>query len=279
MDSTPLAAAATTPTTHAASADGRVRSVALVTGASVGIGAAFARELARTGHDLVLVSRTRSDLEALAETLRGEGARVEVLPADLSDRHDLRRVADRLAAQGPDAVDLLVNNAGFGLRHAFLDNDVADEELAFDVLCRAVLVLSHAAGRAMRGRGRGAIVNVSSIAGFLTMGTYSASKAWVTTFSEGLSNDLAPHGVGVTALCPGLTRSQFHERSGIAAPVPDALWLDADRLVRDCLRDVRRGRVVSVPGAPYRLLSVLAPRLPRAFGRGASRWAGVRRTR
>lgn len=251
---------------------------ALVTGAGVGLGAAFARELARTRHDLVVVSRTRADLEKIATELRGTyGVDVEVIVADLTDRTDLQRVADRVgSAQHP--VDLLVNNAGFGLSGAFLDTDVADQERMLDVLCRATLVLSHAAAEAMSARGRGAIVNVSSVAGFAAMGTYSAAKAWQTTFSESLAEELRPHGVSVTAVCPGFTHTQFHERAGLdMSRLPSALWLEADDVVRQGLADARRGRAVSVPGAAYQVITAATRLVPRSLVRSISRELATRR--
>ena len=286
---------------------------ALITGASAGLGAEFAEQLAARGHDLVLVSRTRSDLEAVAERLRARhGIRVEVLPADLSDRDDLERVARRLAGSGAsgdiagDAVggaagdaaggaagdamsdvadaagvgerdardqgevgeagqiDLLVNNAGYGLRTSFLGGDIAAEEHMLDVLCRATLVLSQAAGRAMRERGRGGIVNVSSVAAFIPGGTYSAAKAWVTTFTESLALELAGTGVTATAVCPGFTHTQFHQRARMnMSSLPKLAWLDAPEVVRQGLADARRGRVVSVPSRRYAALSALIDVLPR----------------
>lgn len=259
-------------------------STALVTGASSGIGAAFCRELARTGHDLVIVSRSEAALEELAAGLRSQyGVAVEVLSADLSDRDQVERVAERvrLAHKNEDhrAVELLVNNAGFGIGRAFLDGDLVEEERALEVMCRAVLVLSHAAGTTMRRRGSGGIVNVSSIAGFVHMGTYSAVKAWVTAFSEGLSTELRPSGVKVTALCPGFTHTDFHRRARLdMARLPELLWLDADQLVRDCLDDHRQGKVISVPGNAYKALTGIIQVLPRGVVRRVSgAVAGARR--
>jgi NAD(P)-dependent dehydrogenase (short-subunit alcohol dehydrogenase family) len=133
------------------------------------------------------------------------------------------------------------------------------------VLTRAVLVLSHAAAKSMVGRGSGAVVNVSSVAGWLASGTYSAAKSWVTVFTEGLSTELAGTGVTATALCPGFTRTEFQLRAGIGTPGPRFLWLDATRLVRDCLDDVDRGRVVSVPGAQYKAIAALLHVAPRTL--------------
>jgi short-subunit dehydrogenase len=253
--SPPAAGPTSTPT---------ARPIALVTGGTSGLGLAFARRLAADGTDLVLVARDAARLERVAgELRRAYGRVVEVLPADLGDRDQLQHVADRLADPGRP-VDLLVNNAGFGMGHPFVEGPLADDERMIDVLVRAVLVLSHAAGGSMRDRGRGTIVNVSSVSGFVVMGTYSAAKAWVTTFTEGLANELGPHGVQVTALCPGFVRTEFHQRAGIRmSQVPAVGWLDADDVVDACLADVRRGRVVSVPSARYKAAVALARLAPR----------------
>lgn len=247
---------------------------ALVTGATAGIGREFATQLAARGQDLVLVARNVDRLEGLAAELRSaRGVRVEVRSADLSDRPELESVAARLADPA-DPIDLLVNNAGFGMRERFLDNEIAAEEASIDVMVRAVVVLSHAAGRSMRDRGRGAIVNVSSVAGFLPSGTYSAAKAFVTNFSESLAGELAGSGVTVTALCPGFTHTEFHERMGSSmSSVPPWLWLDAPKLVSACLGDVARGRVVSVPGAQYKAIVGLLRFAPRSLLRHRARGA------
>jgi short-subunit dehydrogenase len=249
-------------------------STALVTGATAGIGREFAVQLASRGDDLVLVARDVERLEALARELEeAHGVEVEVLPADLSDHDATQRVAVRLAStQRP--VDVLVNNAGYSLTQGFLDTAVEDELARFDVLTRTVLVLTHAAGRAMRARGRGAIVNVSSVASFMASGTYSAEKAFVTVFSEGLASELAGTGVSVTALCPGFTHTEFHGRAGVdMSRVPSFAWLDAPRLVRDALADVDKGKVVSVPGAHYKVAVAAARLAPRPIVRAVSRGA------
>ena len=249
---------------------------ALVTGATAGIGREFALQLAARGDDLVLVARDVARMEALADELRSaHGVDVEVLPADLSDREQTARVAARLGSV-EHPVDVLVNNAGYSLKKRFLDNDVADEEAVFDVLARAVLVLSHAAGNAMRARGRGAIVNVSSVASFLASGPYSAEKAFVTVFTEGLSAELRGTGVTATALCPGFTHTEFHQRADVdMSRLPELVWLDAPRLVRDALADVDRGKVVSVPGRRYKVAVAALRLLPRPLVRVQSR--GVHR--
>jgi len=244
--------------------------VALVTGGTSGIGAAFARLLAGRGYDLVLVARSVDRLEEMAVELRATGRIVEVLPADLADRDAVDRVVERLT--DPDRpVDLLVNNAGFGMHASPLDPDVSEFDRAIEVMCRAVFVLSGAAARGMVARGAGNIVNVSSTAGFLTMGSYSAIKAWVTSFTEGLAVELRGTGVGVTALCPGWVRTEFHERAGIrSSSIPNFMWLDAEQLVSAALRDVNRGSVISIPTLRYRALIGLAGLAPKGAIRSFS---------
>ena len=249
-------------------------STALVTGATAGIGLSFAHQLAERGHDVVLVARDRARLENVSDDLRAKyRVSTEILVADLSDRAETGKVAERLADQARP-VDLLVNNAGYSLRRRFLDNPVEDEEAVFDVLGRAVLVLSHAAANAMRVRGHGAIVNVSSVAGQIASGPYSAVKSFVTVFTEGLATELAGTGVTATALLPGFTHTEFHQRAGVTmSSVPEFMWLDADRLVRDCLDDVAKGKVVSVPGAQYKAIVGALRFLPRGLVRSRARKA------
>ncbi|WP_281966375.1 SDR family NAD(P)-dependent oxidoreductase [Serinicoccus marinus] len=242
---------------------------ALVTGASSGLGREYAVQLATRGHDLVLVARDRARLEELAtELATRHRVAVEVLPADLSDRDDLARVAERVGSTGAQPVDLLVNNAGFGSRRGFVRGDLAEEEAALDLMVRAVMVLSHAAGGAMRSRGRGAILNVSSVASYAVMGHYSAIKAYVTVFSEALATELALHGVTVTAVCPGFVHTEFHARAEMnMSRLPDALWLEAADVVRESLDDVAAGRVVSVPSLTYKALVGVLRLAPRRLTR------------
>ena len=242
---------------------------ALVTGASAGIGRAFARRLADRGVDLVLVARDEARLTALASELEAaHGIHAEVLPADLSDRADTQRVCDRLA--DPDRpIEVLVNNAGLGFTRPFLDNDIAAEEAGFDVMSRAVLLTCHAAGRAMRERGSGRIINVSSVASFIANGSYSAHKAFVTVFSEALAGQLAGTGVTVTAVCPGFTHTEFHERARMRlSKLPEALWMDADDVAAQALDGAYAGRLIVVPGPQWKVLTAAIRLAPRPFVRG-----------
>lgn len=237
--------------------------IALVTGPTAGIGRAFAHALAERGHDLVLVARDKQRLDELAAELHQKyAAGVEVLPADLADRTSLEVVEDRLA-DTTKPVGMLVNNAGFGLRHRFLENDVETEQQMLDVLVTAVLRLSHAAAGRMAAHDGGSIVNVSSVAGFLPRGTYSAAKAYVTSFTRWLDLTYRDRGVRAMALCPGFVRTEFHERMGVGAgSAPRWMWLDAERLVRDALADLHRGRSLSIPSRRYKVLSSLARSTP-----------------
>lgn len=253
---------------------------ALVTGATSGLGLEFAWQLATARHDLVLVARDAERLERLAVQLRAAaGVEVEVLPADLSVRADVERVAERLR-DGDRPVGLLVNNAGFGLGVPFLESDVADQERSLEVMVRAVLVLSHAAGGAMVERGRGAILNVSSVASLLAGGTYSAHKAWVRSFTEGLAAELRGTGVTATVVCPGLVRTEFHERAGIDLDTaPEALWLRPERVVSEALAAVRRGSVINTPSTRYRVVAGTIRTLPRSAVRAFERTRPDRKAR
>ncbi|MBN9178293.1 MAG: SDR family oxidoreductase [Microbacterium sp.] len=241
------------------------KATALITGASSGLGAEFARQLARRGADLVLVARDSAALEAVADRLRAEdGVAVEVLAADLTDAAGLDAVASRLTE--PDhPIEVLVNNAGFGLDLDFAANAYAEEERHLDLHVRATMRLSHAALGAMLARGHGRIVNVASVAAFMPRGTYGAVKAWVVSFSRWANAVYRPRGVTVTAVCPGFTRTNFHERLGLAPGqegIAPFLWLDAETVVREGLRDAARGKPVSIPSLRYTVLIGLMRILP-----------------
>ena len=255
------------------------RPVAMITGPTSGLGLGFARRYAIDGYDLVLVARDVERLERLAAELRDEaGANVEVLASDLSVAEDRATVADRLAR----GVRILVNNAGFGTAGEFWSADLAVLQSQLDVNVTAVLALTHAALPPMLAARKGTIINVASVAGLLPGrgSTYSASKAWVISFSEGLANGLADTGVGVHALCPGFVRTEFHERAGIdMATIPSAMWLDVADVVRDCLADVAKGRVVIVPGLQYKALTTASRVIPRSLVRTMTKTVGRGRGR
>jgi short-subunit dehydrogenase len=240
---------------------------ALVTGASAGLGAEFARQLASDGEDLVLVARDKVRLDAVAAELSQRyGRQVDVISADLATDAGCAAVAARLAdLEHP--IEVLVNNAGIGTYRRFGKAELVDEERQLDLNVRAVLRLSHAAVQAMTARGRGRIINVSSVSAFVPRGgnaTYAASKAWVTLFSEALSVQLAGSGVTVTAICPGFTRTEFHERAQAdMSHVPQRMWLDVQSVVAEGLADAAKGKPVSVPSRQYKALLGAARSIPR----------------
>jgi short-subunit dehydrogenase len=251
---------------------------ALITGATAGIGAAFATRLARDGRDLVLVARDKERLETAAAAHRGAGVSVEVLPADLAVADDRERVAARLTDPDSAPVDLLVNNAGFSLGQRFLEADPPALQRQLDVHVTAVQRLTRAVLPPMIDRGRGGVINVSSVLGLLPgEGTYGAEKAWVVSFTEGVAASLAGTGVRATVLCPGFVRTEFHERAGLDVGTRTGpLWLDAERVVEECLADLARGKVISVPSPQYKAIVALAGLLPRPLMRKALSAAGRR---
>ncbi|MBB0245117.1 SDR family NAD(P)-dependent oxidoreductase [Streptomyces alkaliphilus] len=248
---------------------------ALITGATAGIGAAFARRLARDGHNLVLVARDTERLERQAAELHDHhGVEAAVLSADLATEEGIAACEERLADRR-HPVEMLVNNAGFGLKGSFPDVPIADELRMLRVHCEAVLRMTTAAVGPMRSRGRGGIVNVASVAAFVPRGTYGASKAWVVQFSQGAARDLAGSGVRIMALCPGFVRTEFHQRAGMGtSDIPGWMWLDADRVVDAGLRDLARGKSLSVPDPRYKALLGATKLVPRGVLGGVSSRAG-----
>jgi short-subunit dehydrogenase len=239
----------------------------------------FARRYAIDGNDLVLVARDVERLERLAAELHDEvGAQVEVLPADLADAADRAKVADRLSA----GVQVLVNNAGFGTSGEFWSADFATLQSQLDVNVTAVMQLTHAALPPMLAAHTGTVINVASVAGLLPGrgSTYSASKAWVIAFSEGLANGLEGTGVGVHALCPGFVHTEFHARAGIEmSGTPSFLWLEVEDVVRDTMADVAKGKVVIIPGLQYKALTTGGRVVPRNVVRALTKVVGKGRGR
>ena len=249
------------------------RRLAAVTGASSGIGAAFARALAARGYDLLLVARRADRLQELArELIDNHGVSAEVFPADLILDADLDRVDARL--RSASNLDLLVNNAGFGVGGAFAASAIAGQEGMHRLHILATLRLTHAALQGMVARGAGGIINVSSVAGFLTSPgaiSYGSTKSWINTFTEGLWLELKSAGslVRVQSLCPGFTYSEFHDtaamdRSKLAGP---AWWLSAEAVVAESLAGLDRGRLFVIPGLRYRLLVGVVNHVPCSLRR------------
>jgi short-subunit dehydrogenase len=227
----------------------------------------------------VLVARDVDRLVDLAAELRAaHRVDVEVLPADLADVSGRDRVAVRLGA----GVAVLVNNAGFGTSGEFAAADPALLQRQLDVNVTAVMQLTRAALPPMLSAGRGSVINIASVAGLLSGrgSTYSASKAWVVSFSEGLANGLSGTGVGVHAVCPGFVRTEFHQRAGIdMASIPGPLWLRVDDVVAESLADVAEGKVLSIPGMQYKVLTTAGRMAPRRLVRALTKRVGGGRDR
>ncbi|MFD1214174.1 SDR family NAD(P)-dependent oxidoreductase [Arthrobacter sp. GCM10027362] len=245
----------------------------LITGGTAGLGAEFARQLAARGANLVLVARNEARLAESAARLRADtGVRVETLAADLLQDDGVVRVIDRLADESAP-VGTLINNAGHGLRAGFADSPLQDELDLLRIHVTVPIALAHTAVQGMRRRGRGHIINVASVAGFTPRGSYSTAKAAMIHFSRWANLQYRSEGITVTAVCPGYTHTEFHQRMHLdTRQIPGWMWLDADVVVRDGLRDAAAGKAVSIPSARYKALAVLARTLPPALvGRIASR--------
>jgi len=240
------------------------RPTAVITGATAGIGHSFARAVA-VDHDIVLVARDEARLEQVAGDLEATTpARVQKVSADLATHEGVHRVSALLSDKASD-LRLLVNNAGHGLRRPFADNDVAAEDALLDLLVRAPMRLSHAALGVYLTDGHpgGAVINVSSVAGFLLRGTYAAHKAWVTSFTRWADLEYRDRGARFLALCPGFVRTEFHSRMRVdPASIPDWMWLDADELVAQALLDLGAGRSLSVPSRRYQVAVATARYVP-----------------
>lgn len=241
---------------------------ALVTGATAGIGASFARFLASKGYDLVLVARDEARLRESAQVLKAEfGVTSEILRADLANTQELKLVEDRIKS-ATNPIDVLINNAGFGIKESFLLSDGDAEQQLLDVLVKTPMRLMHAVLPVMKSRNTGTIINVSSVAAWIAGGTYSAAKSYLTVLSESLHTELSGTNVKILALCPGFTRTEFHQRGRMRMnSLPNFMWLDADRVVAKAWDDAIKDRAVSVPGWQYAILSSVTRFGPRPLVR------------
>ena len=261
--------------------------MALITGASSGIGEAYARALARKGYALILSARREARLQALAEELRRRyHVQTEVLVADLSDPAGIASVEARIAEI--DTLTFLVNNAGFGTPGSFVENDLTGQEAMIRLHVGASVRLTRAALPVMLARGSGsdpicgAIVNVASLMAFYPLpgsATYGATKAYLKVFTEALHQELMGTAVRVQALCPGLTRTEFQREIWRDASkvgrlsIPDWMWMSAEDVVAQSLRDLDNGRVISVPGVGYHFLALVSGLIPRGLLYGLGYWA------
>jgi short-subunit dehydrogenase len=238
-----------------------MKKTALITGATVGIGDCFARLLASEGFNLVINARNVEKLNERAAFLRSTyGIEVEVLAADLAT--DCEKVEKYIADH---EIEVLINNAGFGLNQSFLQSSIEDEERVLDVLVRAPMRLMHAVLPQMRKRNSGTVINVSSTAAFIAGGHYSAAKAYVTVMSESLHTQMLPTNVNVCSLNPGFVHTEFHQRAGMKmGAIPDFMWLDGDFLVKKAWADARKGKAISIPGWQYKTLRFIIAIAPRS---------------
>jgi short-subunit dehydrogenase len=243
-----------------------VQSWALVTGATVGIGESFTRLLAQNGYNIVLVARDFPRLQERAQALESTfGIATTVIQADLATDAGCKTIEDFIAN---NQIDVLINNAGFGINKAFTMSQLDVEQQLLDVLVRTPMRLMHVALPGMKERNKGVIINVSSVAGWIAGGTYSASKSYLTVLSESLHTELSSSNVKVSALCPGFTRTEFHQRGRMSMKgLPAFMWLNSDKLVAKAWKDAVAGKAVSVPGWQYQLLTFVMRNAPRSLVR------------
>ena len=251
-------------------------STALITGATAGIGNAYAELLAKQGFDLVLVARDLPRLNQVAKRLsKTYKIKVETLKADLTKPAQLARVEKRVSNISKQ-IEVLVNNAGFGIKESFIDTQIKKEQELLDVLVTAPLRLTHAVLPGMIKRNNGTIVNVSSVASWIAGGTYSAAKSYLTVFTEYLHTELKGTNVNISALCPGFTRTEFHQRGKMRmSGLPNFMWLTVDQVVAQSWKYAKAGKVICIPGWQYLILSTVARIAPRPLVRKLG--MGVRR--
>ena len=239
---------------------------ALVTGATAGIGESFTRLLAENNYNVVLVARDLPRLQERAQELEAKyQVQTHCIQADLSTDAGCSVVERYIAS---NQIDVLINNAGFGINKAFTVSELEEEQKLLDVLVRTPMRLMHVALPLMKQRDRGVVINVSSVASFIAGGTYSASKSYLTVLTESMHTELAGTNVKISALCPGFTRTEFHQRGRMSMKgLPNFMWLDSDELVAKAWRDALKGKAISIPGWQYQLLVFIIQRLPRSIVR------------
>ena len=239
---------------------------ALVTGATAGIGESFTRLLAENNYNVVLVARDLPRLQERAQELEAKyQVQTHCIQADLSTDAGCSVVESYIAS---NQIDVLINNAGFGINKAFTISELEEEQKLLDVLVRTPMRLMHVALPLMKQRDRGVVINVSSVASFIAGGTYSASKSYLTVLTESMHTELAGTNVKISALCPGFTRTEFHQRGRMSMKgLPNFMWLDSDELVAKAWRDALKGKAISIPGWQYQLLVFIIQRLPRSIVR------------
>ena len=237
---------------------------ALVTGATAGIGESFCRLLADNNYNIVLVARDLPRLQERAIQLEAKfNVETHVIQADLSTDAGCSVVEQYLAS---NQVDVLINNAGFGLNKAFTMSELKAEQEMFDVLVRTPMRLMHVVLPGMKQRNKGVVINVSSVAGYIAGGSYSAAKSYLTVITESLHTELANTNIKVSALCPGFTRTEFHQRGRMSMKgLPGFMWLNSDKLVANAWSDALKGKAVSIPGWQYQLLVLVIHALPRSI--------------
>ena len=238
----------------------------MVTGATAGIGESFTRVLAREGFSVVLVARDLERMKERAATLESQfNVQTAIVQADLATDDGCAKV-EKYLTENP--VEVLINNAGFGINKAFSMSDLNSEQQLLDVLVRTPMRLMHTVIPQMKARNSGSIVNVSSVAGWIAGGTYSAAKSYLTVLSESLHTELSGTGIKISALCPGFTRTEFHERGRMRMNgLPNFMWLSADRVVSQAWKENQNGKVLSVPGWQYLILSTVSRFGPRPLVR------------
>lgn len=243
-----------------------MNSWALVTGATAGIGESFSRLLAENNYNIVLVARDLPRMQERAQALESQfKISTHMIQADLSTDDGCALVENYIAS---NQLDVLINNAGFGLNKAFTLSEVDAEQQMLDVLVRTPMRLMHCVLPGMKERNKGVVINVSSVAGYIAGGSYSASKSYITVLSESLNTELAGTNVKVSALCPGFTRTEFHQRARMSMKgLPQFMWLNSDKLVQKAWVDALKGKAVSVPGWQYQLLVFIIHTVPRSLVR------------